>query len=1314
MSERRHAVGPLADYSVGMRVMTKEGFPGSIDDIHEGPADLTTYNVTLDNDMGGGMYAEAEIWPLNEVSSSKPVTSNVEVTAADDYPELGSILNDRLPPEIRQTLAHVAALHPVEAAVPLTCKDCGGTYYTDNMADPHHEDCQKVNGEILSTGTSDEARDWGDAGAHEDMEGDSYVDPPYSEDDDESAAQHEAFYLPLDNSHKDQKFDNPDEEQGWKDGTADGKAGITRNIQDPTNVAYRAGYDRGWAYGVEIYRAPAGGFDLGDFQTIEQMQTVDPPTNRLSSRQEGQADLPFFEAGQLWDLIKGTPVDPDDPVLKGHLTYDWCRYRKDGHCFYSKTLDMEASTQAGYAVWTPEDRGPCYRQAWASQETCPIALPGPHVPGGFTDATVTWEQGGQHGGVPTNVIRAASKDASISKTADEDQCPYCSGDSMPTGGGGWKCMDEGHVWNDSDPAAQAYHGDGPQRGVLQPLAKTAAQAVCPICTDTMLSAVAGMSCMKCGTLIPYCSTEGLTVLSDDGLLEDMRRRFTAHKTSAQKIGCIRCGAYKTPERDASGMWWCRECKDPLECDECGQQLAARHQHLTSEGALDPSLAFMLTATWKEVRDKAKKIRSDGHVRIIASKDGIVTAHVKGDTNVYETEVVRGHGKGVSHWTCGCKWAAYSWGRSGPWKKYEGRMCSHALALQYEAQARNMFGRSLTLDEAQPEWMDSTVPVRTPNSYDRNKGRYSSLRPVTGQKDDDSPLWKTAYQTKSFPAKVWGRIVRLIIMNNRVYDVATDEQVAVKDVLFPGYDPVAGLRYVDPAGVHEGSLRKTANPIDMLPRAKDLSQAADLLLEAAHDVEPSLTPLLTHIAASEGGQMAGLDHRFKDKPSLLRKMTAEASLYPSPGDCAKNMSDPLRYTMVLPTDEYSITSKEVLDTLTSKGYRKRVKNFWVRGDDYNGINVALTSPEGVPVEVQFHTKDSLSAKKACHPLYEQWRTSSDPKTRSALTAQMTQIADSSLFPPGVHLLQPFKRKSAAVMTLERVPRFLLIHDVEDAPLAVLRVDTDGDVARWEGGGWVEALEYGRFAYLGEPRSHEIDEDEAGHYCDWLTLHDYDLAYAAHTEPKEAAMSAEEWGILSDLHDVPEPALPATDGGDDEGGQTWSGYAGDPEPDSHHGSVTIGGYVGGNGIGRTYKETTAAADTTTDWLMGIDDSGADEAAMAVAAALAGGAGQPELTASPEDLQAMATANIMAGGNPGDRDIMTAAQAGLDKASVKNYSLSERQQIISEGDTGEEAGNLDRLDLSGTHYEALEARRSATSSLSESEDLGWDVMGDPNGDL
>lgn len=75
--------------------------------------------------------------------------------------------------------------------------------------------------------------------------------------------------------------------------------------------------------------------------------------------------------------------------------------------------------------------------------------------------------------------------------------------------------------------------------------------------------------------------------------------------------------------------------------------------------------------------------------------------------------------------------------------------------------------------------------------------------------------------------------------------------------------------------------------------------------------------------------------------------------------------------------------------------------------------------------------------------------------------------------------------------------------------------------------------------------------------------------------------------------------------------------------------------------------------------------------------------------------------------------AAQYLAQKQALKTYSPAERQQIIAEGEGGEQASNLDRLDITGTHYEALEAasrKMNAGRAVPEDEDM-WLLGGDPN---
>lgn len=564
---------PLADFQRGQRVMTREGYPGVIDDVHEGPADLTTYWVTLDAGQGGGQYAEGEIQPLAELSTAR--SANVDHTAADDYPELGSILSERPPPQI-SSLARNLAVSQIEAELTFPLKS---------------ED------EVMPSDISDAER------------------------------------------------------QGYRDGVEDGKAGTTRNPRDFLDTDYRAGYDRGWARGVEV-RAPGGGAELSfeEDRLLEESQTAG-----------GDRLLASREAGFWGDFLEG---DSSNPKYDGHRSYDWCRYRRDNHCFYSKNLNRPASEQMGYAVWEPEDRGRCPRKSWEAQQKCEIGLPGPNVPGGFSDATVPFSQGGQRGSVPSGLHRAS-------------------------------------------------------------------------------------------------------------LVET-----------------------------------------------------------------EPDLAFHITAAWRDVQAKAKKIRSEGKVRIIAAKDGVIVGQIQGSDHVYETEIMRVPGrKTVGAWACGCKWAHYSWGRSGPWKRYEGRMCSHALALNYEAQSRGMFGRDMTLDEKQPAWMDKGTNVYQYGDYSPDAGRYSSLsedairpqhevRHAADQYDSDAPVVAMVALMRSqgaryadvrefcdslgvpalsiqrearskvveFAGKVRGRIMDLLLSNGIITEKASGREVSSRDVVYPDWDPRAGLDY----------------------------------------------------------------------------------------------------------------------------------------------------------------------------------------------------------------------------------------------------------------------------------------------------------------------------------------------------------------------------------------------------------------------------------------------------------------------------------------------------------------------------------------
>jgi hypothetical protein len=174
--------------------------------------------------------------------------------------------------------------------------------------------------------------------------------------------------------------------------------------------------------------------------------------------------------------------------------------------------------------------------------------------------------------------------------------------------------------------------------------------------------------------------------------------------------------YKTASQQDGGF---EDVSDPDPEDEMIVHGSFNPYTLLTEAAFDPEFRFHVTASWADVQRKAKRIRSEGKVRITLASDGLVIGEVKGDHHTYETGVQRfpGSKHSVATYTCGCKWGAYHWGANDDFSRFAGRMCSHALALQYEAASRGMFGRDVKEDGSKPDWVPKKIVLR----YDIDEG-----------------------------------------------------------------------------------------------------------------------------------------------------------------------------------------------------------------------------------------------------------------------------------------------------------------------------------------------------------------------------------------------------------------------------------------------------------------------------------------------------------------------------------------------------------------------------------------------------------------
>ncbi|WP_373460747.1 glycohydrolase toxin TNT-related protein [Agromyces ramosus] len=206
-----------------------------------------------------------------------------------------------------------------------------------------------------------------------------------------------------------------------------------------------------------------------------------------------------------------------------------------------------------------------------------------------------------------------------------------------------------------------------------------------------------------------------------------------------------------------------------------------------------------------------------------------------------------------------------------------------------------------------------------------------------------------------------------------------------------------------AGQAEGGTTASRETMRSIPTAATVDEAAAVVGENAAAIEPATTQLMQELAASVDGELAGLEFRLKAPDSLARKIASDAAVDGlTPAEAASAVSDALRYTIRTDAAGYTGAVRDTLSALRTQGWGVRVKNYWlVDSNPYQGVNVALTSPTGQRVELQFHTPESLALKEGrLHTLYEQYRVSTDAEVRARLNAEMFAAAADLAVPADV--------------------------------------------------------------------------------------------------------------------------------------------------------------------------------------------------------------------------------------------------------------------------------------------------------------------------
>lgn len=212
------------------------------------------------------------------------------------------------------------------------------------------------------------------------------------------------------------------------------------------------------------------------------------------------------------------------------------------------------------------------------------------------------------------------------------------------------------------------------------------------------------------------------------------------------------------------------------------------------------------------------------------------------------------------------------------------------------------------------------------------------------------------------------------------------------------------RVRDNGGRLQGNLTEEES-LSMVPEAA--RESLQHLYDRRAEAESTYTPALEALARENGGQLVGLDQRFKSPKSVANRVERNMN-EGEDAQTAADLGDSLRYTMVLPDDKYAEGVRGSIEEISNAGVKfdgNKVMNSWAPNDQYDGINSTMIDPStGLKIELQFHTAESFAAKESLHPQYEILRdyktdTSRSDADRYQTWQEMVDRNSSLSTPPG---------------------------------------------------------------------------------------------------------------------------------------------------------------------------------------------------------------------------------------------------------------------------------------------------------------------------
>lgn len=194
------------------------------------------------------------------------------------------------------------------------------------------------------------------------------------------------------------------------------------------------------------------------------------------------------------------------------------------------------------------------------------------------------------------------------------------------------------------------------------------------------------------------------------------------------------------------------------------------------------------------------------------------------------------------------------------------------------------------------------------------------------------------------------------------------------------------------------------------QARTPEEAVATLEARARTADFPATETITRIVAMLGGGMSGLEDRIKTPASLAGKLAnvmAEKKM--TLAQAAADIKDTLRYTAVYEPADFAAAVGRTLDLLDrSAGLTiERVRNYWqpqpasrYAEGTYVGVNVVLRAPSGFPLELQFHTPQSLDVQAINWGFYRILRSGEAGADADQIVRQMRDNNRLVQPPPGI--------------------------------------------------------------------------------------------------------------------------------------------------------------------------------------------------------------------------------------------------------------------------------------------------------------------------